>query len=150
LVVVGQGAELPFWQARVRALGMTERIQFLGFRKDVGAIMRASDLLIAPTRYEAYGLSVREALATGIAVVVSAQAGVAEHLAAPLDALLLQNPDDASELVDKLKYWRSSEPHILEHVSALSRRIREHTWEHMAAEFAALIEAVHARRALLA
>ena len=43
LVVVGRGAELPAWQARAAEEGIGNRIDFLGFRKDVPDLMRASD-----------------------------------------------------------------------------------------------------------
>ncbi|MBE9010109.1 glycosyltransferase family 4 protein, partial [Pseudanabaenaceae cyanobacterium LEGE 13415] len=60
LLVIGQGAEVPIWKQRLIEAGLVDRIQFLGFRSDVPDLLRASDCLIAPTRYEAYGLGVHE------------------------------------------------------------------------------------------
>ncbi|MCE9531237.1 MAG: glycosyltransferase family 4 protein, partial [Planctomycetes bacterium] len=88
LVVVGRGVELPIWQARANAAGLGEQIRFLGFRTDVPDLLHAANLLVAPTRYEAYGLGVHEALCCGIPAITSASAGVAE-----------QYPGDASDLL---------------------------------------------------
>ena len=95
LVVVGRGAELGSWKERTRASGLNERIRFLGFRSDVSDILAACDGLVAPTRYEAFGLGVQEALCTGIPALVSADAGVAERYPAQLSELLLSEPGGA-------------------------------------------------------
>ena len=84
LVVIGQGALLPEWQQRTRAAGLERSITYLGFRNDVPRLVRAADMLVAPTRYEAYGLGVHEALCCGLPAVVSADAGVAERYPAEL------------------------------------------------------------------
>lgn len=46
--------------------GMHERIKFLRFREDVARVLSACDALVAPTRYEAYGVGVHEALYCGL------------------------------------------------------------------------------------
>ena len=78
LVVVGAGAELPAWRERVAAAGLAARMRFLGFREDVPKILAAVDAIVHPARYEAYGLSVHEAICRGVPAVVSRSAGVAE------------------------------------------------------------------------
>jgi len=54
LKVVGRGAELPQWKNRIAEAGLSEQIEFLGFRADVPDLLRAADCLVSPTRYEAY------------------------------------------------------------------------------------------------
>src|SRR6185503_181100 len=66
LIVVGQGAELPTWRRRAKEAGVGARIRFAGFRTDMPEILAALDVLVHPARYEAYGLSVREALFRGV------------------------------------------------------------------------------------
>src|SRR5262249_41050288 len=77
LLVAGIGAELADWQRRVHVEGLAQRIRFLGFRSDVPELLRACDALVSPTRYEAYGLVVHEALCAGVPALVSAASGVA-------------------------------------------------------------------------
>ena len=140
LKVAGGGAQLEEWERRARAYGLSERIQFLGFRKDVPALMAAADLLVSPTRYESYGLGVHEALCTGLPALVSRAAGVAERYPPSLKALLLEDPDDARELVQRLEMWRAQGSALAPHVSELSATLRAWTWDRMAAEMVELLE----------
>jgi len=140
LLVVGTGAELERWKARAAAGGMADRIRFLGFRSDVREILFACDALVSPTRYEAYGLAVHEALSMGLPAVVSRDAGVAERIPHALDGLLLDDPEDVGELAERLRGWRAGmETH---HAAALelSAALRGWTWDHMAARIVDIVE----------
>jgi glycosyltransferase involved in cell wall biosynthesis len=106
LLVAGAGGELEAWRRRAREAGVHERIRFLGFQADVVPLLHASDAMVAPTRYEAYGLAVQEAMCTGLPALVSRAAGVAERIPPPLAGLLPGDPDDADELARCLRAWR--------------------------------------------
>jgi glycosyltransferase involved in cell wall biosynthesis len=140
LVVIGRGAELPLWQQRTAQVDLESRIQFLGFRSDVPDILRAADCLVSPTRYEAYGLGVHEALCCGLPAIVSADAGVAERYPKTLQDLLMSNPDDVDDLVLKLKKWRSHQEDYKSLVFSLSQELRSYTWDDMATNILATIE----------
>jgi len=139
LVVVGHGAELSAWKTRALTDGLGERVRFLGFRMDVPDILAACDALVAPTRYEAYGLGVQEALCMGLPALVSADAGVAERYPQQLQALLLQDCNSVSELVTRLKNWREHAGDLRAMTLQLSASLRERTWETMAGEIGALL-----------
>ncbi|KFE71497.1 glycosyltransferase family 4 protein [Hyalangium minutum] len=145
LKVVGVGAQREHWEREARERGLGERIQFLGFRKDVPQLMAAADLLLAPTRYEAYGLGVHEALCTGLPALVSRTAGVAERYPSELKALLLDDPNDVGELVRRLEDWRTHEAEFAPHIAALAERLRSHTWDSMSAQIVELLEREHYR-----
>jgi glycosyltransferase involved in cell wall biosynthesis len=134
LIVVGAGAELPAWRARVSAAGLAARVRFLGFRKDVPQVLAAVDALVHPARYEAYGLSVHEAICRGVPAIVSRSAGVAELYPAALSDLLVDEPDDVHELSGRLRTWRASLECWRERVAPLSSALRARTWSTMAAE----------------
>jgi glycosyltransferase involved in cell wall biosynthesis len=136
LIVVGEGAERPAWERRAREAGLGERIRFTGFRTDVPEILAAVDVLVHPARYEAYGLSVREALCRGIPAIVSRSAGVAEHYPHELGGLLLADSNDAEELGAKLLSWRQERDAIRSRVVPLSDALRRHTWDLMAQQIA--------------
>ena len=72
LMVVGAGAEIPQWKRRAREAGLADRMTFAGYRFDMPAVFAALDVLVHPARYEAYGLSVHEALCRGVPAFVSA------------------------------------------------------------------------------
>ena len=139
LLVAGAGAELEEWKRHGDRYG--RRIRFLGFCDDVREALWAADAVVAPTRYEAYGLAVQEAICCGLPAIVSRTAGVAERIPAPLDALLLDNPDDAAGLAGTLLAWRAG---IDAHRAAaleLSAGLRAWSWDQMAARLVDIIEA---------
>jgi glycosyltransferase involved in cell wall biosynthesis len=140
LVAIGVGAELPLWQRRAVEAGISSRIHFLGFRSDVPDLLRSANCLVAPTRYEAYGLGVHEALCCGLPAIVSAIAGVAERYPAHLSNLLLCDPEDSLELVAKLRNWREAANKYRELVSSFSEKLRSYTWDEMAASILEKIE----------
>jgi len=140
LVVVGQGVELPFWRQRAQERGFAHRVRFLGFRSDVPDVLAACDALVAPTRYEAYGLGVQEALCTGLPAIVSASAGVAERYPATLAELLLADPDDARALEATLRNWRRHHERLREATRELSVQLRQRSWQTMAEDVRLLLD----------
>ncbi|MDN6180314.1 MAG: glycosyltransferase family 4 protein [Halomonas subglaciescola] len=54
---------------QISALGLEERVTFMGFRRDLPALLKAVDIVCVPSRNEAFGLTVIEAMAAGSAVV---------------------------------------------------------------------------------
>jgi len=140
LKVVGMGAQREQWEREARAAGLSERIQFLGFRRDVPVLLSAADLLVAPTRYEAYGLGVHEALCAGLPALVSRSAGVAERYPATLRELLLEDPDDVEGLVRALEAWKVNAESWAPHVAALSDSLRSQSWDAMAERIVEVME----------
>jgi glycosyltransferase involved in cell wall biosynthesis len=134
LVVIGTGRDLEIWRARAADKRLDRRIHFLGFRRDVPAVLAACDALVAPTRYEAFGLGVAEALARGLPAVVSAGAGVAELYPPALQTLLFEDVESVSELVGRLRDWRARKDELGPHVAELSERVRARTWDTMASD----------------
>jgi glycosyltransferase involved in cell wall biosynthesis len=132
-VVVGAGPALEGWRHAAAALG--DSVEFLGFRADVPEVLRACDALLSPTRYEAYGLNVHEALCCGLPALVSRSAGVAERYPTELDDLLIPDPDDATDLAARLRRWRERNGHLSAVLAGFSARLRSWTWDHMAEQF---------------
>jgi glycosyltransferase involved in cell wall biosynthesis len=141
LVVIGHGAELPAWRDRIRSSGMSDRIQFLGFRRDVPDLLRAADVLIAPTRYEAYGLGVHEAVCCGLPALVSAEAGVAEQYPNSLRDWLIPDANDQTDLATRLLRWRANPGGAWEAFAGFASALRRRTWDHMSEDFLAAINA---------
>jgi glycosyltransferase involved in cell wall biosynthesis len=138
LVVAGAGSALAGWRARVAEAGLGASVQLLGFHADIPALLAACDALVSPTRYEAYGLNVQEALCCGLPALVSASAGVAERYPPELHGLLLPEPDDAGDLAARLRAWREARDTYRAAVAPLGQALRERTWDHCAAEIVGL------------
>jgi glycosyltransferase involved in cell wall biosynthesis len=134
LAVTGHGAELRAWKRRAAALKVERSITFLGFRTDIPRVIGASDVLVHPARYEAYGLGVHEAICRGVPAIVSARAGIAELYPRDLSDLLIADVEDASEIADRLRRWRSDAAQAAVRIRALSNSLRARTWSDMGTE----------------
>lgn len=74
--------------AQREALGLIDRVQFLGFRADTPEVLAAADLFVFPSLYEGLGGSVIEAMALGLPVVASDIPALREVLEADQNAVL--------------------------------------------------------------
>lgn len=140
LTVVGAGGELAAWERRVAEAGLIDRIRFLGFQSDVRQVLWGCDALVSPTRYEAYGLAVHEALCCGLPSIVSRSAGVAERYPEVLRGLLIGDPEDADELRDRLADWRINREMYRTLTLGFSDRLRADSWDAMAARIVDIVE----------
>lgn len=137
LAVAGHGAELGRWRRRAIDNGLGARFRFLGFREDISSVLAASDVIVHPARYEAYGLGVHEAICRGLPAIVSAACGVAELFPASLSGHLIANVEDATEIAERVHDWRLNIAAGPAAVRVLSDRLRARTWSQMSSEIVA-------------
>lgn len=104
LVVVGTGPLENQYRRRVRALGLDGRIHFMGHREDVASILRAAELLVAPSTIEATPYVIIEAMAAGLPVVASNIYGIPELVGDGSTGLLVPptNPEALAAAVRSL------------------------------------------------
>ena len=154
LLVVGGTRRSPY-PALAAKLGISERVHFLDFRRDVADIMRACDFFVFPTRYEPFGNVVLEAMASGLAVIVSAAAGAAELLGNGTDShvseglegviwtdagVILKNAEDNDALAAVMRRF-AADPQEVRRLGSAARRIAEnHSWQRMAEQYLVLAE----------
>jgi glycosyltransferase involved in cell wall biosynthesis len=103
LVIMGEGT--PEQQRQMQALAdraVGGRVRFLGFRPDVECWFRAFDLFVHAPRFEAFGLVVAEAMATGLPVVATRVGGVPDLVEDDRTGLLTP-PDSPIALADALE-----------------------------------------------
>ena len=71
-LLIGDGPLRPEMEARVRQMGLSKKIHFIGIRTDVPRLMLgAMDLFLFPSLYEGLGLCLLEAQAAGLHCLVS-------------------------------------------------------------------------------
>jgi glycosyltransferase involved in cell wall biosynthesis len=140
LVVAGSGRRLTHWKRAVTEAGLAERVRFLGFSDRILELLAAADLLVSPSRYEAYGLNVQEAICRGVPALAGAGAGVAERFTPELHEMLLSNPESVDELVSRLVQWRPRMDEWKARFQPLSRRLLGHSWTDMAEEIVSIAE----------
>ena len=130
LAIAGREADTPY-PALARDLGIADRVHFLGFRRDMPDLMRAADLFVFPSRYEACSLVLLEALASGLPVVTARSAGGSE-LIGPEVGLVLEDADDVDSLALAMRTLVADADH--RHTMGRSARAlaERHTWVSMA------------------
>jgi len=83
--------------AQAAALGLSDRVEFLGWRDDVPEILAALDLLVHPSSEpEPFGRSLAEAQASGVAIVATAAGGIPEVVEDQVTGLLVPPRDPAA------------------------------------------------------
>lgn len=98
LVIVGWDAVDGKFRA---ALEGAPRVRWLGFRRDVPAVMKALDLLVAPSHYEGFGLVLVEAMAAGTPAVATRVSSLPEIVTDGIEGLLVPSKD-SDALADAL------------------------------------------------
>lgn len=78
LLFVGEGPDLSKVVARVRELGLSDRVTFCGKQDDVAEVISLGDLLLLPSEKESFGLVALEAMACGVPTVGSIAGGIPE------------------------------------------------------------------------
>jgi len=111
LLVVGEDARSGQYRTRAKAVA-GERIVFAGRQKAVERYFGAADAVALPSVQEAFGNVVLEGLCCGLPVVVTRGVGAAEVLQGGLAQGVVENPDDPTELAQKItaQLRRSKEP----------------------------------------
>lgn len=96
LLVVGDGELREQVGTLAQSLGLTERVQFLGARRDLGNLLGAMDVFVLPSMWEGLPLSLVLAMAAKVPVVATAVAGVPEVVDDGRTGLLVAPGDSAA------------------------------------------------------
>ena len=80
LLLVGQGPERARLESLARSLGIGDRVFFAGWRPNVREILKASRLLVLPSRWEGMPNVILEAMAMALPVLSTRAEGVLELL----------------------------------------------------------------------
>lgn len=102
LLLAGEGPEETALKERAEKQGVADRIRFLGWRRDVGALYSTADILVCPSRYEPLGNIVIEAWAHQRPVVAARSMGPS-HLIHHDDLGVLVPVDDAAALAEGIR-----------------------------------------------
>lgn len=78
LVLVGDGPLEAQVRDRVAALGLTKRVRFAGYRRDIAAVLAASDALVLVSEREGLNRSALEAMASSRPVIGTDTRGIAD------------------------------------------------------------------------
>ena len=120
-----------------KALGIAERVHFLGLVKEMPVLMHSVDAFVFPSRYEAMSLSLLEAMAAGLPVVTARTAGGAEIIT-PDCGIVLDDPDDPQALAAAVARLAADDATRRKMGAAASELATGFGWARMAAQYIAL------------
>ena len=101
-VFAGEGELESELRAQVAALNLTERVHFLGFRRDIAQVICALDVFVLPSLKEGLSIAVMEAMALQKPVICSRIAGLPEVVRDGQTGILVP-PGDADALQGALE-----------------------------------------------
>jgi len=104
-VLCGKGARMEALKEEAVRLGISERVHFLGYRKDVVKICSQSDLYVMPSRREGLPVASLEAMYCGLPLVTSNIRGLVDVMEDGVTGYTC-NPNDAEAFaiaIDELK-----------------------------------------------
>lgn len=128
LIIGGWGAKEEQFRSWLSA---APRVRWLGFRSDVPSLMKALDVLVAPSHYEGFGLVVVEAMGVGTPVISTSTSSIPELVSDGVEGRLVP-PHDAAALAGAM-IELARQPELRRRMGEAGRRRvrREFTVERM-------------------
>ncbi|NOQ56298.1 MAG: glycosyltransferase [Nanohaloarchaea archaeon] len=97
-VIIGKGYMEKQLKGLAQLLGIDDSIKFTGFIKqeDIEEYYRKAEMVVAPSIYEPFGISVLDALVTGTPAITTKDAGIAEDLKDNIEILKIERRNSES------------------------------------------------------
>ena len=103
LVLAGDGPLLEPAKEQVKALGLEDRVVFLGFRQDMKNLFHGADLYVNSSRHEALSFLIIEAMAAGLPVIATDMGGNSDIVNDEAGCGLLVAYDDPDSMAGAMK-----------------------------------------------
>ena len=104
LVIAGDGEKAAELRRLATALGVAERVHWLGWREDATDLMAAFDVLLAPSLWEGFGLVLLEAMSRRLPVIASRVSAIPEVVLHGETGILIapRDVDDLAKAIARL------------------------------------------------
>ena len=141
-VIVGDGEHRGALEAEAHRLGLSERVHFLGNRRDTPLLYSAFDVFVLPSLREGFPMVLLEAMSIGLPVI-STRVGDVDYIVEQGVSGIVVNPADPAALQQALQTVMEN-PDRSSRMGALARqRVEEHfSSAKMAREYLTLYEQI--------
>lgn len=102
LFLVGSGPLLKQTQELATSLNIEKRVHFLGNRNDVNRLLKTADICILSSHYEGFGISIVEAMASGLPCIGSNVPGLSNVLENAGVSFEKENHLELKNIIEKL------------------------------------------------
>lgn len=143
LLIAGDGECLAELRAKAQALGIPDRVHFLGTRDDIDSILRQVDVGAMSSAWEGLPLFALECMAARTPLVATAVGGLPELVESGSTGLLVR-PGDPEALAQALASLLLDPARREQLAAAAARRLDEFRIEAVAERFADLYQELHA------
>jgi len=123
----------------VSRLGLDSQVVLTGGTSDVADYYAAADVFALPTKYEAWGLVIVEALASGLPVLTTHLAGASVAVRNGDTGVLVNDPADSSEIANGLHSLLNGHHCTPEQVSA---SVAEYEWARLLVRYEEILSQV--------
>jgi glycosyltransferase involved in cell wall biosynthesis len=146
LIVAGGGPAHAAVEARVQALGLTDRVSLVGHldREEMAQTYGAADAFVLPTYWiEGFPTAISEAMDASLPVVTTKTRGMADHLEEGVNALFVPREDPAA-LAEVLKRLLADEGARVRMGQANRAKVAEFAPDRVAGDYIRALEAIAA------
>ncbi len=141
-VFIGEGPLRNILEEHTRSLHLQDYVRFLGLREDVAELLSITSVFVLPAIAEAMPLSVLEAMASGVPVVVTDVGGVKEVINNGVSGLIVP-PANSNELAQSiLKLLNDQHLSRVMGRNARERVMRELGWENTFAQYEVIYDSL--------
>lgn len=102
LILVGDGPLRTEAEMQAQRLGISDRVDFLGVRRDVPDILAKSDCFILNSQWELHPITILEAMRAGLPVIASKVGGIPDTVTNDVTGLLVV-PGDVADLSNAMR-----------------------------------------------
>jgi UDP-glucose:(heptosyl)LPS alpha-1,3-glucosyltransferase len=131
-LLIVSASDFASYQTVAEARGVVDRVVFHSATSEIERFYAAADVFLFPTIYDSFGMVVTEAMASGLPVITSRAAGVAELIAPGSNGLLTDTPWDVDQLAGHLARLRDDSALRSGIAAAARTTVEPLTWDRVA------------------
>jgi glycosyltransferase involved in cell wall biosynthesis len=125
-------------RAKVSEMGLDDRVKFVGFlpKEQFRELLSETDVLVLPSRLEAFPVVILEAMASGKGIIVSSVGGIPEVITNLKNGILIK--PDARALASAILFVNRNRGSLREMARNNLRDVKKYDWKVISAQYIAL------------